>query len=217
MEFTFIHNDSHQQPKDLFSFRAFTDNSLPFPLNLNIFWRLLISAFWAGILALGIHLRLRIFSYIQSPETKMNETNILFCLDQAGGIFLAIALVCGISFTMLTVPASSLIDFNFCDLNGVCTGLYFGGTFIWRACIAIFRVLYIKAQKWLTCKMGERNLLALMAILGLVIMIRFSILAGVTHRYSYSQRLCHRWSDEALDVLKSYQVMKFTERSRRQK
>jgi len=211
METVIIYESNAQQQSQghLLIFTPFMNDSLPFPLNLTFKWRLLISAVLVAIFARGVHLRMKIISYIRCPETKMNETNILFCLDQADGLFLAINLACGIIFTMMTLPISSLVDLNVCYLNGVSQGLYFSGTFVWRFWIAILRALYIKANLWLIRKIGVRNLLVVMVLIGQVFMLSFCFLAITSDKYSYSKRICYRWSDEALDIIRSYQVKIF--------
>ena len=205
----FIYDNSAQQRQDVTFFTTFADenNSLPFPLNLNVIWRWLISAILAGIFVQGVRLRLKIVAYIKSPDTKLNETNILFCLDQVNGLFLAIMITCGIIFIILTEPAAKVIDPNICYFNGANQGLYMSGTFIWRCFIAIYRVLFIKAQRWLTGKMGASKMLGLMLAIGLIFMIGFTIVSVTSDRYSYSKRNCNRWSDNTLDIIKTYQVI----------
>ena len=211
MEYVPIFDDNNTRCQKFISFTAFSDenSSLPFPLNLGIFWRLFISAVLVIIFFHGIRFRLQIVSYIRCPETKMNEVNILYCLDQINGLFLAVMLACGICFTLLTVPVAKLIDPSVCYLNGISHGLYLSGTFIWRCCIAIYRVLFIKAQRWMTDKMGQRNLLGVMIVFGLALMTGYTNVSATFNRYSYSKRSCNRWSDEDVDIIKSYQVLYF--------
>ena len=208
MDAMIIHDNSSHQCQTFLNFQAFEDdgNSLPFPLNLNISWRWIISAVLGAIFVLGVRLRLKIVSYIRSPDTKLNETNILFCLDQVNGIFLAILLACNIIFLLLTEPAAKVIDPKFCYLNGASQSLYISGTFHWRSCIAIYRVLFIKGQKWLTENIGSNNVLALMIAVGLSFMTAFSYISVTSDRYSYSKRNCNHWSDNFVDIIKTYQV-----------
>jgi len=209
MEFAFTNDDSHLLNKSFFAFTVFTDESksLSFPLNLSFFWRLLISAFLVVILIQGTQLRFRIVSYLRSPDIKMNENNILFCLDQVNGLFLAILLVCCITFIMLPFPAATISEKKLCYLNEINHGLYLSGTLVWRCCIAVFRVLYIKCQRLLNDKMGATNLLALMIIGGLASMTGFSIALLSLDPYNYAKRKCYRWSDKAVDIMKSFQVV----------
>ena len=203
-------NGSHQRQTFL-NFQAFAEesDSLPFPLNLNIFCRWIISALLVAIFVQGMRLRLKIVSYIRSPDTKLNETNILFCLDQANGLFLAIMISCAIIFLLLTEPAAKVIDPKLCYLNGASQGMYLSGTFIWRCCIAIYRVLFIKGHKWLTDKIGMNSLLTLMIAVGLVLMTGFSMVSVTSDPYSYSKRICNHWSDNAVDIIKTYQVLSY--------
>ena len=207
METVLIYDRSHPQHHGYLKFTFdFDDDVLPFPLNLNMFWRCLISAFLAAIFVLGVRFRLKIISFIRDPETKLNETNILFCLDQVNGLFVAIMLVCSISFTMITVPVAEVVDPSVCNVYATGRALYISGTIIWRCCIAIYRAMYLKAQMWLTEKFGTKKLLYLMIVVGLALMAGFSSVSVSSDRYSYSKRMCNHWSKEALDVYNSYQV-----------
>jgi len=207
MKFAFIYDERPFQHKKFLTFTVFSDESksLPFPLNLDFVWRLLISAFMVAILVQGTRLRLRIASYIQSSDTKMNENNVLFCMDQINALFLAISLACCISFNLLSVPAAAISD-QLCHLNEISHGLYLSGTIIWRCYIAVFRVLFVKARSWLTEKMGATRLLVLMILSGLALMIGFSIALMMLDPYNYAKRNCFRWSDEAVDIMRSWQV-----------
>jgi len=185
------------------------ESFLPFPQNLNVWWRSLISIMLVGILVKGLGLRLKIYSYIQNSETKLNAVNVLFFLDQLNGVFLAIVLAARISFSLLTIPASELMGPLACSCYEFITGMYISGSFVWRFNIAVIRVLYIKAQNWLTMKMGVNKLLAIMIITGLGKMILLSIFMVTSDSYSYAKKSCYRWSDEAQKIIGAYQVRNF--------
>ena len=201
--------DNCQQEQGVLNFTVFSheSNPLPFPLNLNLFWRSIISAFLLAILIVGTRLRMKIVSYIRSPDTKLNETNILFCLDQVNGIFLSIMIVYSISFIMLNDSVAELIDPHACNFNSALHAMYLSGTLVWSSYIAIYRVLFIKAHRWLIEKIGSNNLLALMIASGLTVIIGYSIVVVTTDQITYSRRSCHRWTFEAGNIIESYQVL----------
>jgi hypothetical protein len=207
MEMVEMYNYEQENSLD---FTVFSDERhLPFPLNLNIYFRSLISVLLALIVIEGIRLRLKIVSYLRNPETKFNAVNILFCLDQMNGIFLVLVLVGSISFILLTTPVSELLGPFACSCFEFIAGLYISGTIVWRFSIAVLRVLFIKAQGWLTRKMGANNLLAIMIIIGFANMIALGIFMVTSDSYSYSKKICYRWSDVSQKVISASQVSDF--------
>jgi hypothetical protein len=55
--------------------------SIPFPIYLPQTIKTLLCAFLLLILIFGLHMRSKIFAYIQSPETKRISINILLWFD----------------------------------------------------------------------------------------------------------------------------------------
>ncbi len=204
METVLVYNFEQE---NYLNFTVFSDEKfLPFPQNLNIYWRSLISIILVFIIVHGIRYRLKILSYIRSSETKLNAVNILFCLDQTNGIFLALMLVARVSFIMLTIPVSELLGPFACSFYEFLSGMYLSGTIVWRFYIAVFRALFIKAQRWLTEKIGVTNVLAFMILVGLGQMATFSFFIVTSDNFSYSKKSCYRWSDDAQKIIGSYQV-----------
>ena len=201
-------NDSATKVEGLMCFTVHSNQELlPFPLNLGITWRLVISLILLVTLAQGTKLRLVIFSYIKSEETKFSPTNILYCLDQVTGLFWAFTICIRIVNNFITEPISDLLNPMACSGFEFVSGLFIGGTVIWRCFIAIFRVLYIKAQMWLTTKFGVYKLLIIMIMTGLVLMVLLGLIMVTFDQYSYSKRSCFRMSHFDLEVLYDYQVI----------
>lgn len=178
----------------------------PFPLNLSIIWRSVISVIILAILVQGIRLRSVIVHYIMSPETKMNATNILFCLDQANGILLAAIIILRISFIMLPFPAGDLTNNSVCRFTSYISNMYLSGTIFWRCCIAIYRALLVKAQLWLTTTIGSKKMLMTMIATGLTLILLHSSIMASLSVDSYTSRLCLRQSSMAADIVNSYKV-----------
>jgi hypothetical protein len=204
MEIVLIYNNERE---DYLNFTVFSDEKfLPFPQNLSFHWRLLFSMLLGTIFIEGTRLRLKILSYIRSPETKLNPVNILFCLDQTNGVFLALLIAARIGFCLLTVPTSEVLGPFACSCYEFAAGVYISGTFVWRFNIAVYRVLFIKAQHLLTGKIGMNNLLMIMILVGLVQIMSFSSFLVTSDNFSYSKKSCYRWSDDAQNIIGSYQV-----------
>ncbi len=55
---------------------------LPFPFNLDYYWRIIIIIIMTSFLLYGIRLRLLIYGYLKEPDTKMGAINLLIWIDQ---------------------------------------------------------------------------------------------------------------------------------------
>jgi hypothetical protein len=80
-----------------------------------------------------------------------------------------------------------------------------GGCIVWGCAIAVYRVLFVKAQTWLKKTIGVRNMLFIIIFVGLVILFGFiSIVFVFDNGPSY--RICHGLSEECLNIMLDYQV-----------
>ena len=206
----FAANNLSSRFDGVISFRVVSDDqNLPFPQNLDSHWRLAINTLLLIIFVHGTRLRLVIFSYIRSEESKWSPANVLFCLDQVNGLFLAMNFGMRIGYNTLNEPMSELLSPFACSCSEFISGLFISGTIVWRCCIAIFRVLYIKAQIWLTTKVGVSKLLISMVVFGVSQMILFSLVTVNLDKYSLSKRSCYRMSNYELEIINDYQVPMF--------
>jgi hypothetical protein len=144
-------------------FHPFNDSDgLPFPLYINGYWKALISTVLLCTLIEGTRLRIVILSYLSSPDTKLGSVNYLIWIDQINGFFLGYTIVARIMFIVSPYPVSDLLGFDFCKLNVFFISVYLSASNVWSCFIAIFRVVFIKAQNWLSTQIGEINLLKIM-------------------------------------------------------
>ena len=106
---TFFDNDIiHYIPFEM-------NNSLPFPLYLPAFARVMISACLAIALVLGTNYRMMIFKYLQAPETKIGPINYLIWIDQLNGIFLGVSMAIKIILIIIPVPLNEVVGNSFCN------------------------------------------------------------------------------------------------------
>ena len=122
---------------------------------------LILKLKWFFTLIYGAKLRLKIISYILSPETKLGPINYLILMDQLNGILLATSIVIRIVFIISSTPLTSLFGKQFCKFSNLIGALYIGGSYGWSCFIAVYRVLYIKFQNWMKTQIGVLNLLYL--------------------------------------------------------
>jgi hypothetical protein len=95
---------------------------------------------------------------------------------------------------------------EFCDFVQIVGKIYLGGSCIWGCFIALFRVLFIKAQSWLTKSVGVKQLLIILLSFGALHIFLF---AGVTFKIdneSLTKKLCYHISLNDLAVIQDYQV-----------
>ena len=200
-EALFVNNDT------CLTFKMESDRRfLPFPLNQNIYWRLLMSTTLVAILVQGLKKRLLIAAYLRSPEVKFNPPNLLFGLDQICGIFLALGISFRIVFNLLPEPLSTLTDPSVCAFSELISGLYISGTISWRCNMAIFKLLYVKGHRWLKNSTGANNILGIQVTVGLCIMVSFSSIMINGDRDSYIKRSCYHKKTADLEILYGLEV-----------
>ena len=110
--------------------------SLPFPLNLSLPFKILISVILILILSFGSKLRVIIFSYLKAPDTKMGPINYLIWIDQANGLFLGVS----ISYKLIAIncpfPLREMFGETFCEWIDLPGCVYLAGSNIWSSIIA---------------------------------------------------------------------------------
>ena len=191
-----------------FNISSFHNNydDLPFPMYLNSFWKIVIVISLLITLNEGTRLRAIIIQYIRAPETKLGPINYLICLDQLDGLFLAILILIRILFILSPVPVSQIFGSNFCYLTEFIGGLVLGGTVYWSCCIAVFRVIFVKAQNWLQNKIGVKNLLTFMVGFGVCQLLVFGYLLVQFDDESSLRKSCFHQSNFNSQILIDAQV-----------
>ncbi len=188
-------------------FLPLPDNlGLPFPLYLNNYWRYFIAISLAITLIQGAKLRKIIILFICSPETKVGPINTLILMDQINGLVLAAGIIMRVTFILSPVPMCSVVGTWYCWLANFTGNGYIAGSYIWGCYIALFRVLYIKAQDWLKNKIGIENLLLNMLIAGISQVLLFAISLALTDNENSTKKMCAHLSDQDLDILDGYKV-----------
>ena len=189
------------------TFKVDSDKSfLPFPLNQNLYWRLLMSAALVAILVQGYKKRLLIAAYLKSPEVKLNPPTILFGLDQVNGIFLALSILFRIAFNLLPESLSDLAYPNVCDFVELFSGLYISGTIGWRCNMAIVKLLYVKGSQWLKNNTKANKILAVQVTLVIFTMTAVSIVMVICDKDSYIKRSCYHKTAVDLEIMYGLKV-----------
>ena len=182
------------------------EQGLPFPLFLHPAWRAFLGISLLVTLVFGAKLRLKIISYIKSPETKLGPINYLIVLDQINGLFLAGSIVMRITFLISPEPMSKVVGDYFCNVANTFGAVYIAGSYLWSCCIALFRVLFVKAQDCLKEKFGVKNLLIVMIFFGVAQIFPFSILLLLFDNENSTFKLCSHISNTDLEILDAYKV-----------
>ena len=121
-------------------FNSFEDDlNLPFPLNLNKGWTIVITLQQILTLVFGIKLRSIIILYLLSPDTKLGPINSLIWMDQINGIFLAFAIALRMMAINSPIPLSQVFGDSFCEWIGLPGCIYICGAVVWSCFIAIYR------------------------------------------------------------------------------
>jgi hypothetical protein len=171
-----LHPTSNNSRETLIWFVPNDDDLLPFPLNLHMKWRILIAISLMLNLIEGTRLRMKIFEYLKSPDANQGPINYLIWVDQINGTLPASTIISRILSLLLPFPVSSLLGEYFCNLVLYLSELYTGGCYLWGFCIALYRVIFVKAQNCLQKTIGGKNMLFLFLLAGFVDIFSFTSL-----------------------------------------
>ena len=148
-----------------------------------------------------------IMQYLQAAETRSNPINSLIWIDQLNGIvFGTFNLVYGTVGLVLPMSLRSQFGQQFCDWIPLAGCINLTGYIIWSALIAIYRILYIKAQNWVKYGVGERRLLCICITAGVSLQLFLSIGIFYFDDESLVGKVCSHYSAEDLQVLQLYKV-----------
>ena len=204
----FEYEDYNQLPivsvtTNLFSY--FED--FPFPLSMPYSLRVIFGIYLILIIIGGLTCRKMILQYLQAPDTKSNPINSLIWMDQLNGIvFGTFNLVYGAVVLVLPISLKSIFGQQFCDWIPLAGCINLTGYIIWSCLIAIYRILYIKAQKWVKYGIGERRLLVVCITVGLSLQLCLSLGIFYFDDESLVAKVCSHYSAEDLQILHLYKV-----------
>jgi hypothetical protein len=181
-------------------------DGLPFPLYLHLAWKVILAISLLFTLIEGTKLRMIIIAYIKSPETKLGPINYLIWVDEINGIFLGMNILFRIIFILSPEPVNILFGSQFCDFADFIGLVSLSGSYLWGCYIALFRVLFIKAQNWLKKSIGIKNLLRLMLCVGTIHGFIFATTFFFTDEESFIKKICYHLSIKDLTIMQDYQV-----------
>ncbi len=179
----------------------------PFPLSMQYPVRLTFGIAILLIVFGGLSLRRMIFKYLGSPDAKLNHINSLIWIDQLCGLVSGtLNLIYGSSTLILPMSLRSILGSQFCNWIpfGPCINLT--GSIIWSTIIAVYRILYIKAQQWVKYKVGEELLLKIMIFLGVFLQLALSVVIFYFDDESLVGKLCNHFSSDDLEIFQKYRV-----------
>ena len=189
------------------NFSPFSDqDGLPFPLYLHPIWKIIFSLTLLFTLIEGTRLRKIIIDFISSPESKLGPINYLIWVDQINSFFLGINLLFRVVFFLSPEPIGILIGREVCDFTEFSILIYLAGSSIWGSYIALFRVMFIRAQTWLTNSIGIKNLLWLLLSIGTGQIFYFAIVTLFVDEESYAKKVCHHLSFDDVIIMQEYRV-----------
>ena len=72
--------------------------------------------------------------------------------------------------------------------------------------IAVFRVLFVRAQMWLTKTVGIKTMLVAMLLFGFGLILTFAFLTITHDRTGVLRKMCFYQSSADLDIMEAYEV-----------
>ena len=181
-------------------------DSLPFPQSLPTIPRISVGIFILAIVFAGLVLRKYIFSFLLKSDTKNSPINSLFWVDQLNGLSFCFTIaILGIA-VILPGSLKDLLGDQFCDWLPVTGCFYLIGQTLWGCVIAVYRILYIKANNWVKYKVGERRLLWNFLIAGIIIHLVFGFCLFYFDDESLQGKTCNQYSGKELEIVLLYKV-----------
>ena len=178
----------------------------PFPLYLKAHWKILIVMSLLLIIIQGARLRKVIISYINSPEAGLGPINNLIWVDQIFGILQLFYITMRIIFILSPIPINELLGPAACTITEFVAAAFIGGSLYWNFSIAIFRVLFIRAQTWLTETVGIKTMLMGLLLSGFGLIFTFAFLTIAHDRTSTVRKMCFHLSSVDLEIMDAYMV-----------
>ena len=204
----FFVEHSKENASNLLSFSPLSDqDGLPFPLYLHPAWKVVLAISILLTLIEGTRLRLIIIDYLKSPERKLGPINYLIWVDQINSFFFGINAVFRIVFFLSPEPIGILLGSQFCDISHLIAVVSLAGSYTWGCYIALFRVLFIKCQNWLTNTIGIKNMLCTMLCIGTTQIFSFAAIFFYIDEESFVRKICFHLSLNDLTIKQDFQVM----------
>jgi hypothetical protein len=163
-------------------------DSLPFPINADFSNKLIIFVSLMFNFILGCILRVKIFQYIKSVDLKENPINYFMWNDQMNGIFLGLNILYTSTVLFLPFPLSNFIGDEACNWTDIIGVIYLEGQTVWSCFMAIYRVLFVKYNKFIKT-IGDSNFVFALTIIGYVIIVSFSAFLS-SHDQGILYKMC---------------------------
>ena len=174
---------------------------LPFPLNLSKMYKNFISIFLIISLLYGLRLRLKIISYLQAPETKFGPIDYLIWMDQLNGLCLAFVIVSRLVAINSSAPLGQILGDNFCYWIDLPSCIYIVGAVVWSSLIALYRLILVTSQQWMTSAIGDKKFLMILIVTGISSTTVVSILLPMFDSKNTTERMCYHYSIEDCKII----------------
>jgi hypothetical protein len=208
---TFISTNMSGTDVGIIVFHPLSDNDgLPFPLNLQLIWKILLVAILLVNLVQGSRLRGTIVAYIKSPESNLGPINYLIWVDQINGMMYALIVLVRIVYIIYPYPISSIFGLEFCQVMNFVSGIFVAGSYTWGCCVAIFRVLFVTFQNSLNGRIGTEFLLNAMLFLGMVQIFAYSTTSLIFDDEVPGFKMCTHLSSEDQKIFQQFLVIFYT-------
>ena len=184
----------------------FTED-FPFPLSMKYPVRVTFGIIILLIIIGGLACRRMILKYLRSPDAKLNEINSLIWIDQICSlVFGTFNLIYGSITLILPVSLRSIMGSQFCDWIPLGPCINLTGNIIWSTLIAVYRILYIKAQNWVAYKVGTKLLLKLLIFYGFFLQLALSMAIFYFDDESLVGKICNHFTSDDLEIFQEYRV-----------
>jgi hypothetical protein len=95
---------------------------------------------------------------------------------------------------------------RFCNWIDLPSCLYIVGAVVWSSLIALYRVLFVRAQNWMRDRIGKRKLFKVMLVIGIVLILIFSFLLAIFDSKNTTERMCFHYSIDDVNIIMDYNV-----------
>jgi hypothetical protein len=135
---------------------------------------------------------------------KIGPINHLIWIDQINGMFLTLNILSKLFAIAIPVPLENIFGKTFCEWYDLPGSIYLMGSYVWSCLTAVYRLIYIVGSNWMKKVFGEKELLNVMLVVGLVLHSFLAVWVATFDPRNSSEKLCGHHSNAEIAVLNVY-------------
>jgi len=189
-------------------FETFQKNDgVVFPLNYQPWTRFIIVSLLIVVFCIGLRYRILIYTFLRASNSKESSINTLMWIQQLAEVPIGSNVLFWIFVFSSSISLKEIANQKYCEWYRYFMCLPFAGPQTWNFIIAFYRVLCLKAQKFVKDIIGEKLLAFILIVIGITFNVMSSSLAAYYDDRSILQKLCQNLTYYDAEIYRNYQVL----------